>query len=212
MKIQLTNKKTVFNYCKPYVIAELGSNHNGDMKLAKKLILAAKQLGADCVKFQTFKADEFISDPKQTYTYQSQGKEVTESMIEMFQRYQFSEEEWIEIVLFCQNNDIQFCSTAQNHSDLKFLLSIFELPFIKVGSDDLTNIQLLKEYAKYGKKMIISAGMAYASEIEDAVEAIREAGNDDIVVLHCVSSYPASPVEVNLKKMISLKNFFLLPL
>mgnify|MGYP000980146671 CR=1 FL=1 len=71
------------------------------------MILTAKECGADCVKFQTFKADEFISDPKQTYTYQSQGKEVTESMIEMFQRNQFSEKEWIEIVLFCQNNNIK---------------------------------------------------------------------------------------------------------
>ena len=191
-----------------YIIAEVGINHNGDINIAKDMILSAKECGADCVKFQTFKADQFISDPKQTYTYKSQGKEVTESMIEMFKRYQFSEKEWAEIVLFCKNNDIQFCSTAQNHSDLKFLLSICDLPFIKVGSDDLTNIQMLNEYAKYGKKMIISAGMAYASEIEDAVEAIRKSGNDDIVVLHCVSSYPASPDEVNLKKIPIIKQCF----
>jgi sialic acid synthase SpsE len=191
-----------------YIIAEVGINHNGDINIAKDMILSAKECGADCVKFQTFKADQFISDPKQTYTYKSQGKEVTESMIEMFKRYQFSEKEWAEIVLFCKNNDIQFCSTAQNHSDLKFLLSICDLPFIKVGSDDLTNIQMLNKYAKYGKKMIISAGMAYASEIEDAVEAIRKSGNDDIVVLHCVSSYPASPDEVNLKKIPIIKQCF----
>ena len=191
-----------------YVIAEVGINHNGDINIAKKMILTAKDCGADCVKFQTFKADEFVSDPKQTYTYKSQGKEVTESMLEMFRRYQFSEEEWKEIVSFCKNNDIEFCSTAQNHSDLKFLLSICDLPFIKVGSDDLTNIQMLSEYAKYGKKMIISAGMAYASEIEDAVEAIRKEGNNDIIVLHCISSYPTSPEEVNLKKIITIKECF----
>ncbi len=193
---------------KTYIIAEVGINHNGDINIAKEMILSAKACGCDCVKFQTFKADEFISDPEQTYSYKSQGKDVTESMIEMFKRYQFSEEEWTELVSFCRNNDIEFSSTAQNHSDLKFLLSICDLPFIKVGSDDLTNIQMLNEYAKYGKKMIISAGMAYASEIEDAVEAIRKAGNDDIVILHCVSSYPASPDEVNLKKIPVIKQCF----
>lgn len=191
-----------------YIIAEVGINHNGEIAIAKEMILAAKDCGADCVKFQTFKAEEFVSDPKQAYTYKSQGKEVTESMLEMFKRYQFSENEWTEIVSFCINNEIEFCSTAQNHSDLKFLLSICDLPFIKVGSDDLTNVQMLKEYAKYGRKMIISAGMAYASEIEDAVEAIRSAGNNDITVLHCVSSYPASAEEVNLKKIPTIKNCF----
>lgn len=193
---------------KTYVIAEVGINHNGDINIAKEMILSAKDCGADCVKFQTFKAVEFVSDPKQTYSYKSQGKEVTESMLEMFKRYQFSEKEWIEVVAFCKKNDIEFCSTAQNHSDLKFLLSICDLPFIKVGSDDLTNVPMLKEYAKYGKKMIISAGMAYASEIEDAVEAIRSEGNSDITVLHCVSSYPTSANQVNLKKIPTIKQCF----
>jgi len=187
---------------KTYIIAEVGINHNGDIDIAKEMILAAKKCGADCVKFQTFKAEEFVSDEKQTYTYKSQGNEVTESMMDMFKRYQFSENQWKELVKFCKLNQIEFCSTAQNFSDLKFLLSICDLPFIKVGSDDLTNVHMLKEYAKYGKRMIISAGMAYASEIEDAVEAIRSVGNNDITVLHCVSSYPASSEEVNLKKYL----------
>lgn len=193
---------------KTYIIAEVGINHNGDINIAKEMILVAKECGADCVKFQTFKADEFISDSEQMFTYKSQGIEITESMLEMFKRYQFSEIEWIEIISFCKKNDIKFSSTAQNHSDLKFLFSICDLPFIKVGSDDLTNVQMLKEYAKYGKRMIISAGMAYASEIEDAVEAIRSVGNNDITVLHCVSSYPASSEEVNLKKIPTIKNCF----
>ena len=191
-----------------FIIAEVGINHNGEIDIAKKMILKAKECGADCVKFQTFKAEEFVSDPKQTYTYKSQGKEITESMLEMFKRYQFSEDEWKEIINFCNANDIVFCSTAQNYSDLTFLLSVTNLPFIKVGSDDLTNLQMLKKYALHGKKMIISAGMAYASEIEDAVEAIRSVGNEDITVLHCVSSYPAAASEVNLKKIPTIRNCF----
>jgi N,N'-diacetyllegionaminate synthase len=191
-----------------YVIAEVGINHNGDINIAKEMVLAAKKCGANCVKFQTFKAMEFVSDEKQLYTYRSQGIEVTESMMQMFKRYEFTEDQWKEIVHFCKLNEIEFCSTAQNLSDLKFLLTICDLPFIKVGSDDLTNVQMLKEYAKYGKKMIISAGMAFASEIEDAVEVIRSVGNNDITVLHCVSSYPAESEEVNLKKIPTIKQCF----
>ena len=182
-----------------FIIAEVGINHNGDIDIAKKMVDEAKRAGADCVKFQTFKADEFISDPKQTYTYKSRGREITESMLEMFRRYEFSKDEWVEIVEYCTEKDILFSSTAQNGSDLDFLLSIANLPFIKVGSDDLSNLEQLKYYASKQLPMVISAGMAYASEIEDAVESIKEMGNDDITVLHCTSSYPTRAADVNLR-------------
>jgi len=191
-----------------FIIAEVGVNHNGDLDIAKKMIDEAKKAGADCVKFQTFKAEEFVSDVSQTYTYKSQGKEITESMIEMFLRYQFNKEEWIEIVEYCKNKDILFSSTAQNKSDLDFLLSITTLPFLKVGSDDLTNLELLSYYASKDIPMIISAGMAYAYEIEDAVSTIRNAGNNDITVLHCVSSYPTEAKDVNLKKIPVIRDAF----
>jgi len=191
-----------------FIIAEVGINHNGDINIAKKMIDKAKEAGANCVKFQTFKAEEFVSDPNQTYTYKSQGEEITESMLEMFKRYEFSKEEWIEIVNYCKERDIVFSSTAQNPSDLDFLLSITNLPFIKVGSDDLTNLELMRYYATKKLPMIISAGMAYAYEIEDAVRTIRDCGNDDITVLHCISSYPTNAEDVNLKKIPIIKDAF----
>lgn len=191
-----------------FIIAEVGINHNGDINLAKKMIDIAKECGVDCVKFQTFKAKEFISDPTQTYTYKSQGKEITESMLEMFKRYEFSKDEWIEIIKYCKEKDIIFSSTAQNPSDLDFLLSITELPFIKVGSDDLTNLELMDYYASKKLPMIISAGMAYAYEIEDAVRTIKDRGNKDITVLHCVSSYPTEAEEVNLNKIPIIRDAF----
>ena len=191
-----------------FIIAEVGINHNGDLNIAKKMIDKAKEAGADCVKFQTFKATEFVSDPTQTYTYKSQGKEITESMQTMFQRYEFQDNDWIEIINYCKQQKIQFCSTAQNASDLDYLFTLTDLPFIKIGSDDLTNLELLSYYAKKQKPMIISAGMAYASEIEDAILSIRESGNHDITVLHCISSYPTQDFEVNLKKIQSIKNTF----
>ena len=112
------------------------------------------------------------------------------------------------ILLTIEKKDIIFSSTAQNMSDLDFLLSITDLPFIKVGSDDLTNLEQLKYYASKGLPMIISAGMAYAYEIEDGVKTIRSMGNSDITVLHCVSSYPTEANEVNLKKIPIIRDAF----
>lgn len=190
------------------IIAEAGINHNGDVGRALEMIDRAKDCGADCVKFQTFKADEFVSDPRQTYTYRSQGKEVTESMLEMFRRYEFGADDWRRIIDHCETVGVAFSSTAQNPSDLEFLLSLTDLPFLKLGSDDLTNLELMEYFARKQRPMMISAGMAYASEIGDAVKTIRSAGNDDIIVLHCVSSYPAAPAQVNLRKLPVIRDAF----
>lgn len=207
-RIKITRNRYIGNNEPCFIIAEVGINHNGDINLAKKMIDVAKECGVSAVKFQTFKAEEFISKLDETYTYESQGKEVTESMLKMFKRYEFSDEEWKEIFNYCKSKNIIVFSTPQNPSDLDFLLKIVDLPIIKVGSDDLTNLELLKYYASLNKPMIISAGMSFISEIEDAVNVIRETGNNDLVVLHCVSSYPAEPEEVYLKKMLTIKQAF----
>lgn len=193
---------------KCFIIAEIGINHNGDLSLAKKTIKAAKDCGVDAVKFQTFKAEEFIGDPNLTYTYESQGKEITESQIEMFKRYEFSKEDWLEIINFCNINKIACFTTPQNKSDLDFILGIFDPPIIKVGSDDLTNLDLLKYYANKKIPMIISTGMSFEEEIADAVSVIRDQGNADLTVLHCISSYPAEDHEVNMRKMLEIKEKF----
>jgi sialic acid synthase SpsE len=126
----------------------------------------------------------------------------------MFKRCEFKSEDWIEIFKYCEKKRTIFFATAQNASDLDFLLANTDMPLIKVGSDDLTNLELLSYYASKQKPMIISAGMAYLSEIEDAVIAIREQKNNNIAVLHCVASYPADVEELNLRKMITIKNKF----
>lgn len=207
-QIKITNNCYIGNDEPCFIVAEVGINHNGDVNSAKKMIDVAKECGVDAVKFQTFKAEEFVSNPDETYTYKSQGKLVTESMLEMFKRYEFSEGGWKEIFNYCKNMNIICFSTPQNPSDLDFLLKIVDLLIIKVGSDDLTNLELLKYYASKNKPMIISVGMAFISEIEDAVETIKEKGNNDLVVLHCISSYPSEPEEVNLKKMLTIKQAF----
>ncbi len=191
-----------------FIIAEIGINHNGDINLAKDMVYKAKECGVDAVKFQTFKACEFVSDPNQTYTYYSEGKKITESMMTMFERYELSKEAWREIFDYCKSLDILVFSTPQNKTDLDFLLSLVDLPLIKVGADDLTNLDLLEYYASKGRPLIISAGMAYLSEIEDAVNTIRDTGNENFAVLHCVSSYPALANEMNLKKIQTINRAF----
>ena len=194
-----------------FIIAEIGINHNGDLNLAKETIMAAQNAGVDAVKFQTFKAEEFINDEALTYTYESQGREITESQIKMFKRYEFSLLEWEEIFEFCKKANILCFTTPQNKGDLDFILSIADPPIIKVGSDDLTNLELLKYYASKNIPMIISTGMSYEEEISDAIEAIRETGNKNLTVLHCISTYPTEDEDVNMKKMLKISNDFNIP-
>jgi N-acetylneuraminate synthase/N,N'-diacetyllegionaminate synthase len=191
-----------------YIIAEIGINHNKDVKLAKQMIDAAIDCGANAVKFQIFKAEEFISDTNTTYSYFSQGKKITESMLEMFKRYEFDEKEWRELFRYCSDKKIDCFATPQNKSDLDFLLSIADVPAIKVASDSLTNLEVLDYFARKGKPLIISAGMAYLSEIEDAVNAVRRAGNHDFVILHCNSIYPTEAQDVHLQKMLTIRSAF----
>ena len=112
------NKILIGENYPPYTIAEAGINHNGQLDLAYKMIDVAKSAGANAVKFQTFKAEEFVGDHKQTYAYQSQGKEINESMLEMFKRHEFSRTDWFNIKNKCDQVDITFLSTPANPSDL----------------------------------------------------------------------------------------------
>ncbi|MFC1621643.1 N-acetylneuraminate synthase family protein [Candidatus Omnitrophota bacterium] len=190
-----------------FIVAEAGINHNGDLDIAKRMIRAAKECGADAIKFQTFKAEEFVGDPTLKYTYKSQGREVTESMLEMFKRCEFQRDDWTLIKKSCDEEDIMFLSTPQNLSDLELLLEL-GISAIKVGSDDFTNIPLLKSYAKTGLPMIVSAGMADSSEIHQVLEEIGATKGYPAVLMLCTSQYPTPPEDVNLFRLATLANTF----
>lgn len=191
----------------PFIIAEAGINHNGELEKAYQMVRVAKEAGADAVKFQTFKANEFVGDPNMMFTYNSQGKEVTESMLEMFRRYEFKEEEWIKIKSFCDKEGILFLSTPQNRSDLNLLLKV-GIKLLKVGSDDFTNIPLLKDYASTKIPMIVSCGMADLADVHNALEAIGTLDGYPTILMLCTSQYPTPPEDVNLLKLRALINAF----
>lgn len=191
----------------PYCIAEVGINHNGDVELAKRMIEVAKDSGADAVKFQTFKAEEFCGDPDQMFTYHSQGQSVTEPMLTMFKRCELALEQWREIKAHCDIVGITFFSTPQNRSDLDLLMSI-GVPAIKIGSDDFTNIPLIRSYAKENLPLILSCGMSDLSEVHQALEAVGWFMGKPAALMLCTSQYPTPPQDVNIRKLVTLRQAF----
>ena len=191
----------------PFIMLEAGINHNGDLALAMEMIRVAKQAGADAIKFQTFKADEFVGDPEMTFTYKSQGKEVTESMLEMFRRYEFTRDEWVKIRRACDEEGIVFLSTPQNTSDLEILLELGVLA-VKVGSDDFTNLPLLKRYARTHLPLLLSCGMSDLAETYHALETVGTFKGYPTILLVCTSEYPTPADHVNISRLTTLKGAF----
>lgn len=191
----------------PYCIVEVGLNHNGSVDIAKKMINEAKKAGADAVKFQTFKAEEFCGDPEQLFTYKSQGKEITESMLEMFKRHELAPENWIQIKSYCDEVGITFFSTPQNASDLDILLDV-GVPAIKIGSDDFSNLPLIKTYQKTGLPIILSCGMSNLAEVDQALSAVGWFEGYPASLLLCTSQYPTSEEDVNIHKLTTLQGAF----
>ena len=199
--------RSVGDGCPPFIVAEVGLNHNGDLDRALQMVSVAKEAGADAVKFQAFKAAEFLSDPKLTYTYRSQGREVTESMLGMFRRCELPDDAWGRIKQRCDAAGIVFLSTPQNRSDLDLLLQV-GVPAIKVGSDDFTNLPLLKDFASTRLPMLVSCGMSDLSEVRQALHAIGTLEGYPTVLLLCTSEYPTPPQDVNLLKLRTLRQEF----
>ena len=192
-----------------FIIAEAGVNHNGSVELAKKLIDAAKDAGADAVKFQTFKAESVVVKDAQKAEYQ---KETTGegSQYEMIKKLELAEEDFRELADYAEKKDIMFLSSPFDKESVD-LLHELDVPAFKVGSGEITNLPLLRYIAKKEKPIILSTGMSTLGEIEEALDVIRSEGVEDIILLHCVSNYPARIEDVNLRAMGTLKQAFKLP-
>ena len=200
----------IFGCNKTFIIAEAGVNHNGDIDIARKLIDVAVDAGADAVKFQTFSADGLVTKNAPKADYQNKTTDKNESQYDMLKKLELSKEDHEILIDYCNDKNIQFMSTPFDFDSVD-LLEKLGLEMYKIGSGDLTNIPLLKYIAKLGKPMIVSTGMADIGEVEEAVNAIQEMGNNKLILLHCVSNYPAAYEEVNLKAMDTMKQAFKLP-
>ena len=184
------------------VIAEAGVNHNGDLQLAKKLVDAASDAGADVVKFQTFKSNQLVTDYAKQATYQKKALSASDGQLAMLKRLELQPSHHIELFEYCQTKDIEFLSTAFDLSSIDLLASL-RLKRWKVPSGEITNLPYLRQIGSHGQPVILSTGMANLGEIEAAIEVLEQAGTSrkNITVLHCTTEYPAPPEEVNLRAM-----------
>ena len=192
-----------------FIIAEAGVNHNGDINLAKKLIGAAKDAGADAVKFQTFKAKAVVTQNAEKSEYQ---KETTGegSQYDMIKKLELTESDFKELAEYAKKKGILFLSSTFDKESVD-LLDEISVPAFKVASGEITNFPLLKYIAKKGIAIILSTGMATLGEVEEALNVIRSEGVNEVILLHCVSNYPAKIEDVNLKAMETLKHAFQIP-
>ncbi len=195
----------------PYVIAEIGSNHNGDMDLCRRLIDAAADAGANAVKFQSWSESSLVAreeyDRNPEY---SDKKKHFGSLREMVRAYQLTPEEHVTAQAHCQARGITFCSSAFSPEEID-MLERLNVPFHKLASMDIVNLPLLAYAARKQRPMLISTGMATLAEIEQAVETIRREGNEQIVLLHCVSIYPPDYETIRLRNMTMLRTAFGVP-
>jgi N-acetylneuraminate synthase/N,N'-diacetyllegionaminate synthase len=190
-----------------FIVAEVGINHNGDMDLACRMIDAAKEAGADSVKFQNYRTADFLGDKSLNFTYESQGKEITESQFDMFSRYELSREQLFLLSNYCKKVNIHFFSTPTGKETLDDLIAT-NCDLLKNGSDFLVNHRLIRQMAQSGLPTVLSTGMSTLSEIDEAVQVFKEAGGQDLILLHCTSSYPTPPNQVNLARIKTLSDAF----
>ncbi|ACD97110.1 N-acetylneuraminate synthase [Trichlorobacter lovleyi] len=190
-----------------YLIAEAGVNHNGSMQLAKKLVEAAKQAGADCVKFQTFQAENVVTRTAPKAKYQLAVTDKQESQLEMLKKLELSFEDHKELMDYCRRLEIDFLSTPYGFSDIASLEELGVASY-KIASGQIVEPSFLHAVAATGKPIYLSTGMATLAEVATAVEAIRNAGNHQLVLLQCTTNYPSRIQDANLLTIPVMKAAF----
>jgi N-acetylneuraminate synthase len=193
-----------------FIIAEAGVNHNGDIQIARRLVDVAVSAGADAVKFQTFQAEKVVSLSAPKADYQLQTTDQAESQYAMLKKLELSTAMHEELFVYCQRLGILFLSTPFDEESADFLERLGVLAF-KVSSGEITNLPLLQHIAVKKKPTFLSTGMSSLVEVGQAEEVFRESGNQELVLLHCVSNYPADPADVNLRAMETMAAAFQVP-
>jgi len=194
---------------KTFIVAEAGVNHNGSLEIAKKLIDAAKECGADAVKFQTFKAEKVVSKKSEKAEYQKQTTDPGESQFEMIKKLELDFNAHKELIKYCKEKEIQFLSSPFDLDSID-LLDELGLDTFKIPSGEIVNLPYLREIGKLNRKVILSTGMADLGEIEDALDILIRSGTrkENITILHCNTEYPTPFEDVNLLAMLTIKQAF----
>jgi N-acetylneuraminate synthase len=185
------------------IIAEAGVNHNGDLDLALRLVRAAAQAGADVVKFQNFRAERLATRQAPKAAYQLQTTDRAESQFQMLKRLELDQAATARLMSACQEEGIEFLSSPFDRRSAAMLHELGMRRF-KVPSGEVINLPYLRFLGGLGKPVILSTGMCYLEEVERAVEILRTAGCPEVILLHCVTQYPAPPEEVNLRAMVTM--------
>lgn len=189
------------------IIAEAGVNHNGKLDLALELCQAAKEAGADIVKFQTWKTEKIITENVAQAKYQKENTQAEDSQFSMLKKLELGYDDFKKIKEYCDEIGIQFASTADEEESLEFLIGL-GIPFIKVGSGDINNVPFLRYIGSRGLPVILSTGMSTIADVDNSIQALKEGGCGDITLLHCTTSYPCPYENVNLKAMETIHNCF----
>lgn len=195
---KLRNGIFVNDYGEPYVVAEVNSSHGGSMDTAKKMIDAAADAGCDCVKFQSWSAESLYSN-----SYYKENP-IAKRFVKKFS---LTEEQLRELAGYCKEKNIGFSSTPYSEKEVDFLADI-EAPFIKVASMELNNFEFLQYIARKKVPLVLSTGMGEMEEIKKAVQVIESVGNNNLVLLHCVSIYPAKEENICLNNILGLRENF----
>ncbi len=195
---------------KVFIIAEAGVNHNGSVKLAKKLIDIASEAGVDAVKFQTFKAENLVSKNAKKADYQKENmNDGDDSQFNMLKKLELDIDTHNELIEYCNKKNIMFLSTPFDHDSID-MLNDLKLPIFKIPSGEITNLPYLRHIGSLKKEIILSTGMADMGEIEDALDVLIKAGTlkENITVLHANTMYPTPMEDVNLRAMVTIGNTF----
>lgn len=198
-----------------FIIAEAGVNHNGDIEIAKRLVDAAVQAGADAVKFQTFKTGKLVTAQAKKARYQIKNTRGEETQLKMLKKLELSSQEHKELFHYCRAKNIIFMSTPFDEGCAD-MLDRLGMQVFKIPSGEITNKPLIRHIAGKGKPIILSTGMSCLGEVEKAVEWIKGewkslAKRPQLTLLHCVSNYPAQPADANLSVIDTMKRAFKMP-
>ena len=194
-----------------YIIAEIGINHNGDLNIAKKLIDVAALAGCDAVKFQKRNPDVCVPDHQKGVERDTPWGKMT--YLDYKYKVEFGKEEYDEIDRYCKEKGIDWSASPWDMDSLNFLMQ-YDIPFIKIPSAHLTNLELLRASKETGKKVILSTGMSTLGEIDEAVKILRDHGEDfdkfsnNFALLHCNSTYPAPLEDLNLRCIQTLREAY----